>query len=193
MMTIATFGTALDIMRAALILETFLRAGAATAFDFKLSLSMGAGAFVCGESSALMSSLEGRVGRPRPKYIRSVEKGFRDSPSNLNNVETYANIPAIITKGGNWYRSFGTEESTGTKVFSLTGNVHNIGLVEVPMGTPLREIIFEIGGGIPKKRKFKAVQTGGPSGGCIPEEFLDIPVTLWKPWPRWAPLWARAA
>lgn len=149
-----------------------------TGFDFKISLSMGAGAFVCGESSALMSSLEGRVGRPRPKYIRSVEKGFRDSPSNLNNVETYANIPAIIINGGNWYRSFGTEESTGTKVFSLTGNVHNIGLVEVPMGIPLREIIFEIGGGIPKKREFKAVQTGGPSGGCIPKEFLDIPVSF---------------
>ncbi len=149
-----------------------------TGFNFKVSLSMGAGAFVCGESSALMSSLEGKVGRPRPKYIRSVEKGFRDSPSNLNNVETYANIPDIILKGGEWYKSIGTKESTGTKVFSLTGNVHNIGLVEVPMGVPLREIIFDIGGGVPKKRAFKAVQTGGPSGGCIPAQHLDIPVSF---------------
>jgi NADH:ubiquinone oxidoreductase subunit F (NADH-binding)/(2Fe-2S) ferredoxin/NAD-dependent dihydropyrimidine dehydrogenase PreA subunit len=149
-----------------------------TGFNFNITLSMGAGAFVCGESSALMSSLEGKVGRPRAKYIRSVEKGFRDSPSNLNNVETYGNIPAIIANGGEWYRGMGTKESTGTKVFSLTGNVNNIGLVEVPMGIPLREIIFEIGGGIPKKRKFKAVQTGGPSGGCIPEAFLDIPVSF---------------
>ena len=148
-----------------------------TGFSFKITLSMGAGAFVCGESSALMSSLEGKVGRPRPKYIRSVEKGFRDSPSNLNNVETYANIPDIIYNGGSWYRSFGTDKSAGTKVFSLTGNVHNIGLVEVPMGISLREIIFEIGGGVPKKREFKAVQTGGPSGGCIPGHLLDIPVS----------------
>jgi len=139
-----------------------------TGFDFKVTISTGAGAFICGESSALMASLEGKVGRPRPKYIRSVEKGFRDSPSNLNNVETYANIPDIITNGGEWYRSFGTERSSGTKVFALTGNVYNIGLVEVPMGISLMEIVFGIGGGIPNKRALKGVQTGGPSGGCIP-------------------------
>ena len=139
-----------------------------TGFDFKVTISTGAGAFICGESSALMASLEGKVGRPRPKYIRSVEKGFRDSPSNLNNVETYANIPDIITNGGEWYKSFGTERSSGTKVFALTGNVYNIGLVEVPMGISLMEIVFGIGGGIPNKRALKGVQTGGPSGGCIP-------------------------
>ncbi len=149
-----------------------------TGFNFELSISRGAGAFVCGESSALMSSLEGKVGRPRPKYIRSVEKGFQDSPSNLNNVETYANIADIILNGGKWYKDFGTEESAGTKVFSLTGNIYNIGLVEVPMGVSLREMVYEIGGGIPKKREFKAVQTGGPSGGCIPKQFLDIPVAF---------------
>jgi NADH:ubiquinone oxidoreductase subunit F (NADH-binding) len=115
-----------------------------------------------------MASLEGKVGRPRPKYIRSVEKGFRDCPSNLNNVETYANIPDIITNGGDWYKSFGTERSSGTKVFALTGNVYNIGLVEVPMGISLMEIVYGIGGGIPNKRSLKGVQTGGPSGGCIP-------------------------
>jgi NADH:ubiquinone oxidoreductase subunit F (NADH-binding)/(2Fe-2S) ferredoxin len=139
-----------------------------TGFDFKVTISTGAGAFICGESSALMASLEGKVGRPRPKYIRSVEKGFRDSPSNLNNVETYANIPDIITKGGDWYKSYGTERSAGTKVFALTGNVYNIGLVEVPMGISLMEIVYGIGGGIPNKRALKGVQTGGPSGGCIP-------------------------
>jgi len=137
-------------------------------FDFKVTISTGAGAFICGESSALMASLEGKVGRPRPKYIRSVEKGFRDSPSNLNNVETYANIPDIITNGGDWYKSYGTERSAGTKVFALTGNVYNIGLVEVPMGISLMEIVYGIGGGIPNKRALKGVQTGGPSGGCIP-------------------------
>ena len=139
-----------------------------TGFDFKVTISTGAGAFICGESSALMASLEGKVGRPRPKYIRSVEKGFRDSPSNLNNVETYANIPDIIVNGGDWYKSYGTEGSSGTKVFALTGNVHNIGLVEVPMGISLMEIVFGIGGGVPNKRALKGVQTGGPSGGCIP-------------------------
>ncbi len=139
-----------------------------TGFDFKVTISTGAGAFICGESSALMASLEGKVGRPRPKYIRSVEKGFRDSPSNLNNVETYANIPDILTNGGDWYKSYGTERSSGTKVFALTGNVYNIGLVEVPMGISLMEIVYGIGGGIPNKRALKGVQTGGPSGGCIP-------------------------
>jgi len=139
-----------------------------TDLNFYVSISTGAGAFVCGESSALMSSLEGKVGRPRPKYIRSVEKGFRESPSNLNNVETFANIPDIIFNGAEWYKSYGTKRSAGTKVFSLTGNVYNVGLVEVPMGSSLREIIYGIGGGIPNKRELKAVQTGGPSGGCIP-------------------------
>lgn len=139
-----------------------------TGFSFKPTISTGAGAFVCGESSALMSSLEGKVGRPRPKYIRSIEKGFRDSPSNLNNVETYANIPEIVLRGGKWYTGYGTEKSPGTKVFSLTGNVVNVGLVEVPMGTSLKEIVFGIGGGVPNKKQLKGVQTGGPSGGCIP-------------------------
>ncbi|MEI6259535.1 MAG: NADH-ubiquinone oxidoreductase-F iron-sulfur binding region domain-containing protein [Deltaproteobacteria bacterium] len=153
-----------------------------TGFDFKVTISTGAGAFICGESSALMASLEGKVGRPRPKYIRSVEKGFRDSPSNLNNVETYANIPDIITNGGDWYKSFGTERSSGTKVFALTGNVYNIGLVEVPMGISLMEIVFGIGGGIPNKRALKGVQTGGPSGGCIPipHKISDINVGYGK-------------
>jgi NADH:ubiquinone oxidoreductase subunit F (NADH-binding)/Pyruvate/2-oxoacid:ferredoxin oxidoreductase delta subunit len=153
-----------------------------TGFKFKVSISTGAGAFVCGESSALMSSLEGKVGRPRPKYIRSTERGFRDSPSNLNNVETYANVPEIILRGGAWYTTIGTERSTGTKVFSLTGNVFNVGLVEVPMGSSLREIVYGIGGGIPNKKELKAVQTGGPSGGCIPipKKFLDINVGFGK-------------
>ncbi|HSV93778.1 MAG TPA: NADH-ubiquinone oxidoreductase-F iron-sulfur binding region domain-containing protein [Desulfobacterales bacterium] len=153
-----------------------------TGFSFKASISTGAGAFVCGESSALMSSLEGKVGRPRAKYIRSTERGFRDSPSNLNNVETYANVPGIILRGGQWYAGYGTERSTGTKVFSLTGNVHNVGLVEVPMGTSLKEIVFGIGGGIPNKKQLKAVQTGGPSGGCIPipGKFIDINVGFGK-------------
>jgi NADH-quinone oxidoreductase subunit F len=153
-----------------------------TDFSFRVSISTGAGAFVCGESSALMSSLEGKVGRPRAKYIRSTEKGFRDSPSNLNNVETYANVPEIILRGGQWYTTYGTERSTGTKVFSLTGNVHNVGLVEVPMGTSLREIVFGIGGGIPNRKQLKAVQTGGPSGGCIPipSKFIDINVGFGK-------------
>jgi len=145
-------------------------------FSFEMKISTGAGAFVCGESTALMASLEGEVGRPRAKYIHTVEKGFRQSPSNLNNVETYANVPAILSKGADWFSRLGTENSKGTKVFSLVGKINNTGLVEVPMGTSLRKIIFDIGGGIPKKKAFKAVQTGGPSGGCIPEEFLDLGV-----------------
>ena len=145
-------------------------------FSFQVKISTGAGAFVCGESTALMASLEGKVGRPRAKYVHTVEKGFRESPSNLNNVETYANVPVIMLKGADWYAGMGTQYSKGTKVFSLVGKVKNTGLVEVPMGTSLREIIYDMGGGIPKKRKFKAVQTGGPSGGCIPEVFLDLQV-----------------
>jgi NADH-quinone oxidoreductase subunit F len=145
-------------------------------FDFDIHISRGGGAFVCGESTALMASLEGRPGRPRAKYIHTVEKGYRQGPSNLNNVETWANIPVIINNGADWYASIGTDRSKGTKIFSLVGKVVNTGLVEVPMGTSLRTIIYDIGGGIPKKKKFKAVQTGGPSGGCIPEKFLDLGV-----------------
>ena len=147
-----------------------------TGFNFKINISRGGGAFVCGESTALMASLEGSPGRPKAKYVHTVEKGFRQNPSNLNNVETWANVPVIINQGAEWYAAIGTERSKGTKIFSLVGKVVNTGLVEVPMGTTLRTIIFDIGGGIPKKKKFKAVQTGGPSGGCIPEQFLDLPV-----------------
>jgi NADH-quinone oxidoreductase subunit F len=144
--------------------------------DFTVHVSRGGGAFVCGESTALMASLEGNPGRPRAKYIHTVERGFRDSPSNLNNVETWANVPLIINEGADWYTAIGTEKSKGTKIFSLVGKVVNTGLVEVPMGTTLRTIIYDIGGGIPRKKRFKAVQTGGPSGGCIPEQFLDMGV-----------------
>jgi len=149
-------------------------------FSFHIKISTGAGAFVCGESTALMASLEGKVGRPRAKYVHTVEKGFRESPTNLNNVETYANVPAIVLKGADWYAGMGTEHSKGTKVFSLVGKIQNTGLVEVPMGASLKQIVFDIGGGVPKKKKFKAVQTGGPSGGCIPERFLDLPVDYQK-------------
>jgi NADH:ubiquinone oxidoreductase subunit F (NADH-binding)/Pyruvate/2-oxoacid:ferredoxin oxidoreductase delta subunit/(2Fe-2S) ferredoxin len=153
---------------------------AGTGFAFDIKISTGAGAFVCGESTALMSSLEGKVGRPRAKYVHTVEKGFRDSPSNLNNVETYANVPPILLRGADWFGSMGTAHSKGTKVFSLVGKIKNTGLVEVPMGISLREIVFTIGGGVLKKKKFKAVQTGGPSGGCIPEQFMDLPVDYQK-------------
>jgi NADH:ubiquinone oxidoreductase subunit F (NADH-binding)/(2Fe-2S) ferredoxin len=153
-------------------------------FDFDVSIHRGAGAFVCGESTALMASMEGRPGEPRAKYIHTVEHGLWNRPTNLNNVETYANVPVIILRGAKWFTSVGTGDvsespwggSKGTKVFSLVGKVHNTGLVEVPMGITLREIIFDIGGGIPQGKKFKAVQTGGPSGGVIPEDLLDLPV-----------------
>ena len=145
-------------------------------FDFTIKIHRGAGAFVSGESSALMSAIEGKVGEPRPKYIHTSEKGLWDKPTCLNNVETWANVPLIINKGADWFRSMGTENSKGTKIFSLVGKVNNTGLVEVPMGITLRKIIYDIGGGIPNGKKFKAVQTGGPSGGCIPESQLDIPV-----------------
>lgn len=149
-----------------------------TGFDFDLEIYQGAGAFVCGEATALMRSIEGTRGMPRPKLWRSAVKGLWDRPTILNNVETFANIPQIILKGAEWYRGFGTEKSSGTKVFALTGDIHNVGLVEVPMDTTLRTIIYDIGGGIKKKgRTFKAVQLGGPSGGCLPEEFLDIQVS----------------
>ncbi len=149
-----------------------------TGFYFDLEIYQGAGAFVCGEATALMRSIEGKRGMPRPKLWRSAVKGLWDKPTVLNNVETFANIPQIVLNGAGWYRSLGTEKSAGTKVFALTGAINNVGLVEVPMDTSLRKIIFDIGGGISKKgRKFKAVQLGGPSGGCIPEAYLDIPVT----------------
>ncbi|MBU1742919.1 MAG: 4Fe-4S binding protein, partial [Proteobacteria bacterium] len=145
-------------------------------FDFDLEIYQGAGAFVCGEETALMTSIEGKRGMPRPRPPFPAVKGLWQKPTVLNNVETYANIAQIIRHGGEWYASIGTETSKGTKVFALTGAVNNIGLVEVPMGTPLRTIIYDIGGGIPgKKRRFKAVQLGGPSGGCIPEQYLDLP------------------
>ncbi|MEA1947421.1 MAG: NADH-ubiquinone oxidoreductase-F iron-sulfur binding region domain-containing protein [Thermodesulfobacteriota bacterium] len=149
---------------------------AGSGFSFNIKISTGAGAFVCGESTALMASLEGNVGRPRAKYVHTVEKGFRQSPSNLNNVESYANVPVILLKGAKSYTEMGTEHSKGTKVFSLVGKIKNTGLVEVPMGISLRDIVFDIGGGVPRKKKFKAVQTGGPSGGCIPEKYLDLGV-----------------
>jgi len=149
-------------------------------FDFDVQIHRGAGAFVSGESSALMTAIEGRVGEPRPKYIRTAVSGIEGKPSTLNNVETWANVPLIINNGADWYRSIGTEGSKGTKIFSLVGKVNNTGLVEVPMGTTLREIIFDIGGGIPNGKKFKTVQTGGPSGGCIPESLLDMPVDFDK-------------
>jgi len=143
---------------------------------FTLKISRGGGAFVCGESTALMASLEGRVGEPRAKYIHTAEHGLWDQPSNLNNVETWANVPIIINRGVAWYTSIGTSGSKGTKIFSLVGKINNTGLVEVPMGITLRQIIYDIGGGIPGGKQFKAIQTGGPSGGCIPENLLSLPV-----------------
>ena len=147
-----------------------------TDFEFDLSIRLGAGAFVCGEETALLESIEGRRGQPRLKPPFPANKGLWECPTLINNVETYANIPKIILNGAKWYSSIGTETSKGTKVFALGGNVKNIGLVEVPMGTTLREIVYDIGGGIPNGRKFKAAQTGGPSGGCIPAEYLDKPI-----------------
>ncbi len=145
-------------------------------FDFDLQIVRGGGAFVCGESSALMASIEGNPGEPIPKYVHMSERGLYDKPTNLNNVETWANVPFIIKNGAKWYSDIGTKQSTGTKIFSLVGRINNTGLIEVPMGITLKEIIYDIGGGIPKGKKFKAVQTGGPSGGCIPEKYLDMPV-----------------
>jgi NADH-quinone oxidoreductase subunit F len=147
-----------------------------TDFSFDVKIHRGAGAFVSGESSALMSAIEGKVGEPRPKYVHTSEKGLWGKPSCLNNVETWANVPHIINKGAKWFSSLGTKDSTGTKIFSLVGKVKNTGLVEVPMGMTLRDIIFKIGGGVPHGKSFKAVQTGGPSGGVIPESLLDLPV-----------------
>ena len=147
-----------------------------TGFNFDIDLRLGAGAFVCGEETALMTSIEGHRGEPRPRPPFPAVKGLFAKPTILNNVETYANIPQIILKGADWFASMGTEKSKGTKVFALGGKINNTGLVEVPMGTTLREIIEEIGGGIPNGKKFKAAQTGGPSGGCIPAQHLDVPI-----------------
>jgi NADH-quinone oxidoreductase subunit F len=147
-----------------------------TDFSFSVRISRGAGAFVCGESTALMASIEGFSGEPRAKHIHTSEKGLFGLPTNLNNVETWANVPVIIDKGWQWFANIGSENSKGTKVFSLVGKVKNTGLVEVPMGTALRQIIYDIGGGVAGNRRFKAVQTGGPSGGCLPTNELDLPV-----------------
>lgn len=147
-----------------------------TGFDFDMDVRLGAGAFVCGEETALMTSIEGKRGEPRPRPPFPAQKGLYGKPTILNNVETYANIPQIILKGADWFASMGTEKSKGTKVFALGGKIHNTGLVEVPMGTTLREIIEEIGGGIPNGKKFKAAQTGGPSGGCIPAQLIDTKI-----------------
>jgi NADH:ubiquinone oxidoreductase subunit F (NADH-binding)/(2Fe-2S) ferredoxin/NAD-dependent dihydropyrimidine dehydrogenase PreA subunit len=147
-----------------------------TGFSFDIELRYGAGAFVCGEETALIRSLEGERGEPTSKPPFPAEKGFWGKPSNVNNVETFANVPVILTKGADWFASIGTEKSKGTKVFALAGKVNNVGLVEVPMGTTLREVVFDIGGGIRDGKKFKAVQTGGPSGGCLTSKHLDTPI-----------------
>ncbi len=144
--------------------------------NFELELRLGAGAFVCGEETALMNSIEGKRGEPRPRPPFPAVKGLFERPTLLNNVETYANVPKIILNGGKWYQSIGTKNSKGTKVFALGGNINNVGLVEVPMGTTLREIVYDIGGGVPGGKRFKAAQTGGPSGGCIPAKYLDTPI-----------------
>jgi len=145
-------------------------------FDFDIEIYQGAGAFVCGEETALMRSIEGKRGMPRPRPPFPAHKGLWEKPTILNNVETLANVAQIVRHGGDWYASVGTETSKGTKVFAISGDINNIGLLEVPMGTTLRSIIYDVGGGIPNRRKFKAVQLGGPSGGCVPEQYLDIPV-----------------
>ena len=147
-----------------------------TGFNFKIELKYGAGAFVCGEGTALINSIEGKRGEPRMKTFSSSKHGLWQAPTSVNNVETFGNVPAIINKGTDWFASYGTEDSKGTKVFALGGKVNNVGLVEVPMGTTLREIVYEIGGGIPNGKEFKAVQTGGPSGGCISARDLDTPI-----------------
>jgi NADH:ubiquinone oxidoreductase subunit F (NADH-binding) len=147
-----------------------------TGFDFDIRVTRGAGAFVCGEETALLASVEGRLGEPRPRPPYPAEKGLWGYPTLINNVETWANVASIINRGAKWYSSIGTKTSKGTKVFSLVGKINNTGLVEVPMGITLREIIYDIGGGIPDGKEFKAVQTGGPSGGCIPKEQIDLPI-----------------
>ncbi len=147
-----------------------------TQFSFRVDLRLGAGAFVCGEETALIASIEGKRGTPRPRPPYPAQEGLWGAPTLINNVETFANVPAIIRNGGAWYAKIGTDKSKGTKVFALAGRVKNTGLIEVPMGMTLRDIIFKLGGGIPDGRKFKAAQTGGPSGGCVPEQYLDMPI-----------------
>ena len=147
-----------------------------TQFSFDIEIRIGGGAFVCGEETALIASIEGKRGTPRPRPPYPAQSGLWEMPTLINNVETFANVPAILRRGADWFASIGTAKSKGTKVFALSGKVRNVGLIEVPMGMTVRQIIFEIGGGVPEGRKFKAVQTGGPSGGCIPEQFLDLPV-----------------
>jgi NADH-quinone oxidoreductase subunit F len=172
-MAVEHLGLAMEAAREmGLLGENILGSG----FNFDIRINRGGGAFICGESTALMASLEGRVGEPRAKYIHTVESGFHGKPSLLNNVETWANVPPIILRGADWFAAMGTPKSKGTKVFSLVGKVKNTGLVEVPMGMTLRQIIYQIGGGIRGDKPFKAVQTGGPSGGCIPAAHLDEPV-----------------
>ncbi len=174
-LAVARLETAIKLCREnGLLGENILGSG----FNFDLEIYLGAGAFVCGEETALMRSIEGKRGMPRPRPPFPAHKGLWDKPSVLNNVETLAQIAPTILNGAEWYKSLGTEKSTGTKVFALTGDIKNVGLVEVPMGTPLKTIIYDIGGGMTnKKKKFKSVQMGGPSGGCIPEDHIDIPVT----------------
>jgi NADH-quinone oxidoreductase subunit F len=170
---LANLSIALEQLREyGLLGENILGSG----FDFDIKISRGGGAFVCGESTALMASLEGKIGEPRSKHIHTSVRGLNDRPTNLNNVETWANVPLIINRGADWYSKIGTQGSKGTKIFSLVGKINNTGLIEVPMGTTLREIVYDIGGGISNGKKLKAVQTGGPSGGCIPEHLLDLPV-----------------
>jgi len=149
-------------------------------FSFDITIIRGGGAFVCGESSALFASIEGKIGEPRFKHTHATEKGLWDKPTVLNNVKTWATVPLIINKGADWFSKIGTEKSKGTMIFSLVGKINNTGLVEVPMGITLRELIYDIGGGIPGGKRFKAVQTGGPSGGCIPEKLIDLPVDYEK-------------
>jgi len=149
-------------------------------FDFDVKISRGGGAFICGESTALMASLEGRIGEPRPKHIHTALKGLYGRPTNLNNVETWANVPVIINRGAKWYSKIGTKGSKGTKIFSLVGKIKNTGLVEVPMGITLKEMVYEIGGGLVDGKPLKAIQTGGPSGGCIPASLVDLPVDFDK-------------
>ncbi len=176
-LAVANLGIALDQAREySLLGDNILGSG----FNFDIKISRGGGAFICGESTALMASLEGKIGEPRPKHVHTVTSGLNGKPSNLNNVETWANVPLIINNGADWYSQIGTEASKGTKIFSLVGKINNTGLVEVPMGITLREIIYDIGGGIPNGKRFKAVQTGGPSGGCIPESLIDLQVDFDK-------------
>lgn len=176
-LAVKNFSTALEQAREyGLLGENILGSG----FSFDVKINRGGGAFVCGESSALIASIEGKAGEPRDKYIHATEKGLWDKPTVLNNVKTWASVPYIINNGADWYAQIGTEKSKGTMVFSLTGNVNNTGLVEVPMGITLRKLVFDIGGGIPEGKNIKAVQTGGPSGGCIPEKLLDLPLDYEK-------------